>query len=56
MDTGATISENLRLAVIKKVKGATKQQREVEEQQIIFKLYCINKGLNRDYAYLLISH
>ena len=31
------ILENLRLAVIKKVKGKTKQQREVEEQKILNK-------------------
>ena len=35
--------DNLRLAVIKEVKGKTKQQQEVEEQKIIFKL----KGLNK---------
>ena len=37
--------ESLRLAVIKKVKRKTKQQREVEEQKIIFKFNCVNKGL-----------
>ena len=44
--------DNLRLAVIKKVKGKTKQQREVEEQIIIFKLDCVNQGLNRDYLFM----
>ena len=39
--------DNLRLAVIKKVKGKTKQQQEVEEQKIIFKLDCVNQGLNQ---------
>ena len=33
---------NLRLAVIKKVKGKTKQQWKVEEQKIIFKVDCFN--------------
>ena len=40
------------LAVIQKVKGKTKQQREVEEQKIIFKLDCVNQGLNRDYSFM----
>ena len=40
------------LAVIKKVKGKTKQQREVEEQKIIFKFDCIYKGLNKDYLFM----
>ena len=44
--------ENLRLAVIKKVKGKTKQQREVEEQKIIFKFNCANQGLNKDYLFM----
>ena len=44
--------ENLRLAVIKKVKGKTKQPQEVEEQKIIFKFDCVNKGLNRDYLFV----
>ena len=44
--------ENLRLAVIKKVKGKTKQQQEVEEQKIIFKFDCVNKGLNRYYFFM----
>ena len=39
--------KNLRLAVIKKVKDKTKQQREVEEQKIIFKFDCVSKGLNQ---------
>ena len=43
--------ENFRLAAIKKVQGKTKQQREVEEQKIIFKFDCINQGLNRDYLF-----
>ena len=34
--------DNLKLTVIKEVKGKTKQQWEVEEQKIIFKLDCIN--------------
>ena len=42
--------DNLKLAVIKEVKGKTKQQREVEEQKIIFKLDCVNQGLNKDYS------
>ena len=46
--------ENLRLAMIKKVKGKTKQQREVEEQKNIFKFDIVNKGLNRDF--LFMSH
>ena len=37
--------DNLRLAVIKKVKGKAKQQKEVEEQKIIFKLDCINESV-----------
>ena len=36
--------DNLKLTVIKEVKGKTKQQREVEEQKIIFKLDCVNQG------------
>ena len=44
--------ENLVLAVIKKVKGKTKQQREVEEQKIIFKFDCVNQDLNRDYSFM----
>ena len=44
--------DNLRLAVIKEVKGKTKQQRQVEEQKIIFKLDCVNQGLNRDYWFM----
>ena len=36
--------ENLRLAVIKKVKGKTKQQRKVKEQKIIFKFDWVNKS------------
>ena len=44
--------QNLRLAVIKKVKGKTKQQREVEEQKIIFKFDFVNHGLNRDYSFM----
>ena len=44
--------ETLMLAVIKKVKGKTKQQREVEEQKIIFKFDCVNKSLNRDYSFM----
>ena len=46
------ILDHLKLAVIKKVKGKTKQQREVEEQKIIFKLDCINQGLNKDYSFM----
>ena len=46
--------ENLRLAVIKKVKGKTKQQRKVEKQKIIFKFDCVSKGLNGDH--LFMSH
>ena len=37
--------ENLRLAVIKKVKSTIRQQQKVEEQKIIFKFDCVNKGL-----------
>ena len=37
--------ETLILAVIKKVKGKTIQQREVEEQKIILKFDCVNKSL-----------
>ena len=44
--------DNLRLAVIKKVKDKKKQQREEEEQKIIFKLNCISQGLNRDYSFM----
>ena len=44
--------DNLRLAVIKEVKGKRKQQWEVEEQKIIFKLDCVNQGLNRDYSFM----
>ena len=44
--------ENLRLVVIKKVKGKTKQQWKVEEQKIIFKFDCINKDLNKDYSFM----
>ena len=44
--------ENLRLAVIKKVKDKTKQQREVEEQKIIFKFDCVNEGLSRDNLFM----
>ena len=40
--------ENLRITVIKKVKGKTKQQPKVKEQKIVFKFDCVNKGLNRD--------
>ena len=40
-----------------KVKGKTKQsktkqQREVEEQKIIFKLDCVNQGLNKGYSFM----
>ena len=44
--------DNLKLAVIKEVKSKTKQQREVEEQKIIFKLDCVNQGLNKDYSFM----
>ena len=44
--------DNLKLAVIKEVKGKTKQQQEMEEQKIIFKLACINQGLNKDYSFI----
>ena len=44
--------ENLRLAVIKKVKGTIKEPREVEEQKIIFKFNSVNKSLNRDYSFM----
>ena len=44
--------ENLKLTVIKEVKGKTKQQREVEEQKIIFKLHCVKQGLNKDYSFM----
>ena len=44
--------DNLKLAVIKKVKDKTKQQWEVEEQKIIFKLDCVNQGLNKDYSFM----
>ena len=44
--------KNLRLAVIKKVKGATKQLREAEEEKIIFKFNGANKGSNRDYSFM----
>ena len=44
--------DNLKLAVIKEVKGKTKQQWEVEEQKIIFKLDCVNQGLNKDYSFM----
>ena len=44
--------DNLKLAVIKEVKGKTKQQREVEEQKIIFKLDCVNQDLNKDYSFM----
>ena len=42
--------KNIRLTVIKKVKGKTKQ-REVEEQKIILKFDRVNKSLNRDYSF-----
>ena len=44
--------DNLKLAVIKDVKGKTKQQPLVEEQKIIFKLECVNQSLNRDYSFM----
>ena len=44
--------DNLRLAVIKEVKGKTKQQWEVEKQKIIFKLNCSYQGLNKDYSFM----
>ena len=44
--------DNLKLVVIKTVKGKTKQQREVEEQKVIFKLDCVNQGLNKDYSFM----
>ena len=44
--------DNLKLTVIKEVKGKTKQQREVKEQKIIFKLDCVNHGLNKDYLFM----
>ena len=44
--------DNISLVVIKKLKCKTKQQREVEEQKIIFKFDCVNKGLNRDYSFI----
>ena len=44
--------DNLKLTVIKEVEGKTKQQREVEEQKIIFKLDCVNQGLNKDYSFM----
>ena len=44
--------ENLRLAVIKKIKGKTKQQPEVKQQKLAFKFDCVNKGLNRDYSFM----
>ena len=43
---------NLKLTVIKEVKGKTKQQREMEEQKIIFKLDCVNQDLNKDYSFM----
>ena len=44
--------DNLKLTVIKEVKGKTKQQREVEKQKCIFKLDCVNHGLNKDYSFM----
>ena len=44
--------DNLKLTVIKEVKDKTQQQREVEEQKIIFKLDCVNQGLNKDYSFM----
>ena len=44
--------ENLKLAVIKKVKGKTKEQRDVKKQKLIFKFDCVNKDLNRDYSFM----
>ena len=44
--------DNLKLTIIKEVKGKTKQQREVEEQKIIFKLDCVNQDLNKDYLFM----
>ena len=44
--------DNLKLTVIKEVKGKTKQQREMEEQKISFTLDCVNQGLNRDYSFM----
>ena len=43
--------ENLRLAVIKKVKRKTKQQRDVEHK-LIFKFDYVNKVLNRYYSFM----
>ena len=43
---------NLKLTVIKEVKGKTKQQREVDEQKIIFKLDCVNQVLNKDHSFM----
>ena len=48
----STALDNLKLAVIKEVKGKTKQQREVKEQNISFKLDCVNQGLNKDYSFM----
>ena len=44
--------DNLKLTVIKEVKGKTKQQRGVEEQKIIFKLDCVNQGVNKNYSFM----
>ena len=44
--------DNLRLVVIKEVKGKTKQQQEVEKQKIIFKIDCVNQGLNRLFVHV----
>ena len=44
--------DNLKLPLIKEVKGKTKQQWEVEEQKIIFKLDCVNQGLNINYSFM----
>ena len=44
--------KNLRLVVMKKVKGQTKLQREVKEQKNIFKFDCVNQGLNKNHLFM----
>ena len=43
---------NLLVAVLKQVRGSTKQQREIEEQKIILKFDCVRLGLNKDYSFM----
>ena len=44
--------ENLKLAVIKKVKGPNKTTTGSRRIKIIFTVDCVKKGLNRDYLFM----